>query len=395
MVQSPKGSATASERPNPSHIENVQQLNIYLDEAGSGGIGGGGGTGQGLKFPKPLTWLNDTSKASFPAMTIVAFCEEYQLGEEIQRRLENNGFDEADDLLHADEFDLKDAGFKVGHIAELKWALKKIALESLGRIEAPKREGARRVDIAGGEGGAGGFGGQKGGSGGLGEAPQFDMRFVHRFGVIAGGVGGAGGAGGAAGRGENFRTNDSHQAATGNATMDESNFGPGSLLRGGTGGAGGPGDAAGGVGGLGEAAKLAIQQVDVFGKIVGKLGNVRYRGGSLILSSLTSQGGLGGAGGAGNKQGGNGGTGQGNTFAKPLLSIDEDTRRWIPTTTLKDFGIKEKHLKLLHEQGFQTRGGLFEASKTDLEHFKLGDIYQLTAALNRLIAKKPNAYKMS
>ncbi|KAJ7450022.1 hypothetical protein B0H11DRAFT_324366 [Mycena galericulata] len=340
-------------------------------EAELGGIGGGGGKGEGLKFSKPLVFLDDASKASFPDMTRAHFCAKFKLGEEIRRLLEKNGFDEADGLLYVDESALKDAGFQVGHIAELKWALKKIALESLSRIEAPKREGARRVDIAGGEGGAGGFGGQKGGGGGLGEAPQFDLRFVHRFRVIDGGVGGTGGAGGGAdGRGVNFVANNTYQAETDNATMNESNVGPGPLLRGGRGGVGGFGTTAGGVGGLGEAAELAIPQVDVFGKIVG---------------------GFGGAGGEGEKQGGDGGIGQGNKFAQLLLPIDEDTRRWIPTKTLKDFDIKEKHLKLLHKLGFQTVGGLFETSKTDLEHFTLGDISQLTAALNRLVSAKPKA----
>ncbi|KAJ7450023.1 hypothetical protein B0H11DRAFT_324437 [Mycena galericulata] len=170
--------------------------------------------------------------------------------------------------------------------------------------------------------------------------------------------------------------------------MDESDPGVDPLLRGGIGGAGGWGDITGGVGGLGEAAELAIQQVDFFGKIVGKLSDVRFRGGSMILSSFSLKGGLGGAGGAAINFGGDGGRGKGNKFSGPLLSIDNETRRRFPTKVLKDFEIKPQHRQLLQKQGFQTAGGLFEVSKNDLLelHFKIGDISQLTVALNKLVA---------
>ncbi|KAJ7440311.1 hypothetical protein B0H11DRAFT_546255 [Mycena galericulata] len=148
--------------------------------------------------------------------------------------------------------------------------------------------------------------------------------------------------------------------------MDESNFGLDPLLRGGIGGAGGWGDVTGGVGDLGEATELAIQQVDFFGKIVG---------------------GLGGVGGAAINFGGDGGRGKGNKFSGPLLSINDETRRRFPTKVLKDFEIKPQHRQLLQKQGFQTAGGLFEVSKNDLleHHFKIGDISQLTVALNKLV----------
>ncbi|KAJ7450008.1 hypothetical protein B0H11DRAFT_1928389 [Mycena galericulata] len=318
--------------------QNHQPPQQRPDEAWS--IGGDGGIGQGVKLPKPLISLDDASKASFPAMENTKFCNEYKLGGQIQGLLENNGFDTIDALLYMDEFDLKDAGFQVGHIAELKWALKKILLKTFGRIEAPRTEGNNKPDLDGGKGGKGGYGGRKGGAGGLGEAPRFsDLGYVHWFSYIRGGVSGAGD--GADGKGENLGNNESHQAGTGN----ELNFGP-SLL-GGIGGAGGWGDRAGGAGGCGEASEVTIEQVGIFRKIVG---------------------GSGGDGGGALDQGGAGGTGHGNAFSKPLLSIDDKTRRRIPTKVLNDIdsNIINLHRESLQEQGFQTVGGLFEVSKNDL-----------------------------
>ncbi|KAJ7450010.1 hypothetical protein B0H11DRAFT_1928391 [Mycena galericulata] len=337
------------------------------------GIGGDGGIGQGVKLPKPLISLDDVSKASFPAMENTKFCNEYKLGGQIQGLLENNGFDTIDGLLYMDEKDLTDAGFQLGHIAELKWALKKILLGKFGKIEGPKTERHNKPDIDGGKGGKGGDADRKGGGGGLGEAPRFsDQGQVDLFNKIGafffeGGEGGGGGKGGASRKGDGADgkgekavngNNKSNPAETGNESI-------GPLLTGGRGGPGGWGRRVGGAGGCGEATEVAIERAGDFRKIGG---------------------GVGGDGGGALDQGGAGGIGRGNEFSKPLLSIDDETRGRIPTTVLKDFHINDKNRKLLQEQGFQTVGGLFEVSHNDLLvhcKFATGGIGQLTAALNK------------
>ncbi|KAK6995840.1 hypothetical protein R3P38DRAFT_3075390 [Favolaschia claudopus] len=61
-----------------------------------------------------------------PAMTVVNFCETYDLGENIRNRLEDEEFRTAGSILEVSEATLYDAGFKGGQIAEIKKALKEL-----------------------------------------------------------------------------------------------------------------------------------------------------------------------------------------------------------------------------------------------------------------------------
>ncbi|KAJ7801510.1 hypothetical protein B0H14DRAFT_1675948 [Mycena olivaceomarginata] len=209
ITQAPKGcvseGAPHSQRPSREHE--------------AGGRGGAGGIGGGLKFSMPLISLDGARKAAFPEMLTTDFCDTYQLGTEIQKLLDAQEFDTADVLLYANEFDLIEAGFKIGHIAELKWALKKIALEAFGTIEAPRTEGENKPELFGGFGGAAGLGGKKHGVAGLGEEPHLSEGYVSSFSVLGGGVGGPG-----AGLVKGSKEYESYQAVISTRTMNQSNL---------------------------------------------------------------------------------------------------------------------------------------------------------------------------
>ncbi|KAF7342962.1 hypothetical protein MVEN_01726300 [Mycena venus] len=218
------------------------EVPMQLYEAG--GIGGDGGVGGGLKFLKPLLSIDDALKVAFPDMTAVEFCEQHDLGDEVRQFLEEQGFDPVDALLYADEVDMMDEGFQVGQIAEVKWALKKILLETFDTLVAAKIKGTNKPDISGGTGGVGGYGGQAGGGGGFGAPPRFPVEEAYRFGRISGGIGGEGGASRSP-RGPN--ENQQSPSRKTETVTDVAQFPP---LFGGTGGRGGWGDVVGGVGGL-------------------------------------------------------------------------------------------------------------------------------------------------
>ncbi|KAJ6487949.1 hypothetical protein C8R45DRAFT_930159 [Mycena sanguinolenta] len=266
-------------------------------------------------------------------------------------------------------------GFKVGHIAELQWALNKTVLETSPSAKlvtnpsgnyTPSISGtcpARKAIVwtltcLGGTGGPGGDSLRRAGVGGTGEEPQISLHDVHRFSVISGGIGGAGGAS------DVIPTTVGTQG-TFRATGTVPNLDP--TLSGGWGGAGGYGGQIGGSGGLGEAARITAEDVAHFGTITG---------------------GFGGAGGGSAYQGGSGGTGQGPRLTKPLFFIDDETRRRLPYTKLEDLGIKPDLCRLLMDLGFQTAGGLFEAHEADFPppHFKIGHVAGLKVVLRKFAA---------
>lgn len=86
---------------------------------------------------------------TFPAIPTAKFCETYQLGSHIFKLLDDQGFYTADALLYANEFDLMDAGFQVGHIAELKWTLKKILVEMFSTAGTVNTEGKNKPALSG------------------------------------------------------------------------------------------------------------------------------------------------------------------------------------------------------------------------------------------------------
>ncbi|KAJ6479093.1 hypothetical protein C8R45DRAFT_1156688 [Mycena sanguinolenta] len=205
------------------------------------GIGGQGGTGHGPKVrevEEPMISIQDA--AQIPGLdplgeTMDEFCRRYRLGAEIANLLRHHGFGSLGSFQFVTELDLRNAGFKVGHIAELKWALRKMVGERSGKPElyggtggkggrGGKQAGAggeselpivpptyfswftwgragghvqtqRKVET-GGKGGKGGKGTYTGGEGGEGEAPQIPIGIVSLFAKIFGGIGGEGGLGG-------------------------------------------------------------------------------------------------------------------------------------------------------------------------------------------------------
>jgi len=308
---------------------------------------------------------SSTLRKAFADLDRDRFCKKYYLSDEIQQLLDRHGFDTADSLLDVSDLTLQEMGFKVGHIAELKWALEKMLWERFPATSVINTDGKYTPIIFGGIGGAGGDGLRSGGPGGTGKAPQISIQDVYRFAEFHGGTGGSGGASDVM-LGPVRKIQEAKPQLQIATEETRPNLRP--ALSGGAGGAGGWGTRVGGPGGVGEAAQMAIEDVAVFRAITG---------------------GFGGAGGGSANEGGPGGTGEGSKFSSPLLSVDEETRRRLPYTKLEDFNIKPELRRLLEDQGFQTVGGLLEAYDTDLQppHFKPGHVSVLTAALRKFAAQ--------
>ncbi|KAJ7450545.1 hypothetical protein FB451DRAFT_1186654 [Mycena latifolia] len=112
----------------------MKQITDILDKGndvhgGSGGTGGWGGyeggtggLGRASILPRPLWGGGNTGRLA--TLTVAQFCDTNRLSVELRRRLEGLGFRMAGALCEVDEKDLEDRGFNIGHIAELKWALK-------------------------------------------------------------------------------------------------------------------------------------------------------------------------------------------------------------------------------------------------------------------------------
>ncbi|KAJ7456786.1 hypothetical protein B0H11DRAFT_2065473 [Mycena galericulata] len=131
------------------------------------------------------------------------FCKHYCLGEEICKLLKDARVKTAGELLKISELTLKRAKFRVGHIAEVRWASREMVFGSNGDTTMKTEPLSTAY---GGIGGAGGAGRRTGGNGGSGEALRgFGEGDLKHFRDIQGGIGGNGGAGtidGSAGTGE-------------------------------------------------------------------------------------------------------------------------------------------------------------------------------------------------
>ncbi|KAF8187055.1 hypothetical protein K438DRAFT_1835570 [Mycena galopus ATCC 62051] len=312
------------------------------------------------------------------------FCEEYHLDDDTKPP----GDDSIRTLLHKHKLetvqsviDAIDSGhldeipaFKVGYIAELVWALRKMRLEMAptARI-AIATTGNHRPDLSGGTGGAGGDSPSgTPGPGGTGIGPQIGLQDLNRFSVISGGTGGAGGASGPIPHDLQPRT----EVGSKTKRMRPSLFG-------GTGGAGGYGKQAGGHGGPGEGPQIAVEDVDYFSKITG---------------------GIGGAGGASENLGGIGGTGDRPKLVHSLLfpDINDDIRRGLKHMKLDaktEEGYKinsERCQPVLKDLGFQSIGGLFEAFISDLQpSLKAGHVAGLQVVLARFASEAKRRSKSS
>ncbi|KAF8187040.1 hypothetical protein K438DRAFT_1835518 [Mycena galopus ATCC 62051] len=349
--------------PNPLHMplamRNPPPLSGEIQHTGEAGVGG---TGLGPSFSSAPVSIDPSSRNQIPQLETDKFCEEYHLGDDMRKLFDEHGFDTINSLFVVNESQLKELGFKVGHIAELRWAVKKMLLVS--GIPIANTAGEHTPILYGGQGGAGGDSRQKAGHGGIGKAPVVGTEDVWRFSVIGGGIGGTGG--------DLVTSFVEHRetvqmALNGLAPDGLGGTAPGGpLLQGGQGGSGGRSHDLGAAGGLGEAPQISITDVAFFWKITG---------------------GIGGAGGASEVEGGGGGTGEGSAFPKILAPLDDETRRRVPYTSLENFDIKAERRQVLQEYGFQSVGGLFEASDTDLPpSFKLGHVAGLKVALDRFAA---------
>ncbi|KAJ6587899.1 hypothetical protein B0H19DRAFT_1097361 [Mycena capillaripes] len=110
-------------------MESVNRFRrIHGGTGGEGGpsdiIGGRGGTGQGTRFSHQLLCIDGKD---LPRLSLAEFCQEYKLSDKIHQLLDDQGFETVGALLEVTDTDLKDIGFKIGHIAELKRALNDFA----------------------------------------------------------------------------------------------------------------------------------------------------------------------------------------------------------------------------------------------------------------------------
>jgi len=108
-----------------------ENSHISIDEF-SGGTGGGGGdgtiAGEGGDGGKAIVKGDEEtllSKSRRPGsnMTISEFGAKFSLSENIVNKLSDSGYDTAGSLRFATIMDLKEDGFKQGHINQLKHAI--------------------------------------------------------------------------------------------------------------------------------------------------------------------------------------------------------------------------------------------------------------------------------
>ncbi|KAJ7359333.1 hypothetical protein DFH08DRAFT_845804 [Mycena albidolilacea] len=327
--------------------------------------GVGNGAGPDSSISSPLVSIDEDPKHKIPSVKTVDFCKAYGLSDDICERLVEEGYDKTASLFVEDEWKLQKLGFRIGHIAELRWTLKKMLLKDRPESALRNSREKYRPNLYGGHGGAGGHGHQKGGNGGIGDPPEVDTQDVFRFSVIGGGTGGDGGASGIMNGKDAALVQTQMAAAFGNGVpvLD-------TALQGGRGGRGGWGGYIGGAGGRGEGPQLAMEDVDIFKEIFG---------------------GQGGIGGASKIQGGPGGTGEAPNFTSLLFYIDDEIRRGVPDTQLnsENFSFNQALRERLQTHGFRTVGGLFETYEIDLKlvGFKPGQVSKLKAALEKVVAQ--------
>ncbi|KAK7044706.1 hypothetical protein R3P38DRAFT_2880328 [Favolaschia claudopus] len=320
-----------------------------------GGVGGAGGYGEGIQFSAPLVSLDNPSKDKIPEITLANFCSKYHIDDDTRALLAENGFDPINTLFEIDEALLiNDLNFRVGQIAELRWALRKMLAKELPNITSTNSRDLSTTSIHGGRGGDGGIGFQRGGEGGTGKPPKISSQDVFRFKEIASGIGGAGGA-------SELPPLDVVKIMQITAGSRSSG---GTILRGGQGGPGGWGSNAGGAGGVGGPSRIPAATVSLFAEI---------------------NGGTGGGGGFSKVDGGRGGNGEGPDVPSHLVFIDDTTRRRIPHKTLAELGLNAPLRQLLERNGFRTAGGLFEAydSYFPPDQFKMGQVALIKSTLKR------------
>jgi hypothetical protein len=176
----------------------VDAASVHGDSDAKGGTGG---YGAGLVLEEPVVYIDDTAKTLLKPLDTTAFCQKYHLGDEICKLLTTEGYETVNALFEENEVEWEKLQLKTGHIAELRWAMKKLLLLEYPEIEMVDTNGVYAPEIygteptivkipsqtfTGGTGGAGGDALEIGGRGGTGKAPYISMEDFFRFGVMGG-----------------------------------------------------------------------------------------------------------------------------------------------------------------------------------------------------------------
>ncbi|KAJ7499610.1 hypothetical protein FB451DRAFT_1205957, partial [Mycena latifolia] len=119
-------------KAGPMALERVwdwrSEIHIHGGKGGNGGSGiergGKGGAGRAYKTAIPLC---DFTADGLPTLAIDAFCQGYHLSQELSVLLKETGFETAGAIFDIAKDTLEEAGFKMGQVAELKWALRQYA----------------------------------------------------------------------------------------------------------------------------------------------------------------------------------------------------------------------------------------------------------------------------
>jgi hypothetical protein len=81
-------------------------------------------------------------------MSLAEFCEEYELGDDIYHILNEAELD-IGGLIVANDLASKKFGLKLGHVAEVKWAVKAMLLKCPAIEEVPIRRGLYHPNLMG------------------------------------------------------------------------------------------------------------------------------------------------------------------------------------------------------------------------------------------------------
>jgi len=111
------------------YIVGFESFNLPLSAGGTGGDGGGGtiggdgGDGGRAIIKGDEETLLSKSRLPGSNLTIHEFGDKYFLNESLIKRLSDSGYDTAGSLRFATIMDLKEEGFKQGHINQVRHAL--------------------------------------------------------------------------------------------------------------------------------------------------------------------------------------------------------------------------------------------------------------------------------
>ncbi|KAJ7502659.1 hypothetical protein B0H11DRAFT_645944 [Mycena galericulata] len=107
--------------------EEAHNYDLWGGRGGPGGYGamrgGEGGAGERPNRTEPLL----PPGTHLPNMTVQDFCKRFKLNSGIARILTMEGFETVEALGDLPSIELRDIGLGIGHIAQLKVALKKLA----------------------------------------------------------------------------------------------------------------------------------------------------------------------------------------------------------------------------------------------------------------------------